>query len=105
VGGAETLLELPTGFTARLAAQCLLDPLTEVESSAYVVGRLAAAGSTDPLFSSSALAALHGAADGIPRRLNRLADMALLIAYAKDLLVVDETIVNIAAREFQREAA
>jgi MSHA biogenesis protein MshM len=105
VGGAEAMLDLPAGFAARLAARCLLGPLTEAESSAYVVGRLAAAGSPSPLFSQQALTALHHAADGIPRRLNRLADMALLIGYAKDLLVVDDAIVNIAAREFQREAA
>jgi type II secretory pathway predicted ATPase ExeA len=105
VGGAETLLDLPASFATRLAARCLLSPLTEAESSAYIVSRLAAAGNPDPLFSPSALTALHRAADGIPRRLNRLADMALLVAYAKDLFVVDDTIVNIAAREFYGEAA
>jgi MSHA biogenesis protein MshM len=105
VGGPEAMLDLPAGFAARLAARCLLGPLTDAESPAYVVGRLAAAGSPAPLFSQQALIALHHAADGIPRRLNRLADMALLIAYAKDLLVVDDAIVNIAAREFHHEAA
>jgi type II secretory pathway predicted ATPase ExeA len=105
VGGAETLLELPAGLAARLAARCLLGPLTEAESTAYVVDRLALAGRTDPLFSPNALIALHRSADGIPRRLNRLADMALLIAYAKDAVVVDDMIVNIAARDFYPEAA
>jgi type II secretory pathway predicted ATPase ExeA len=105
VGGAEAMLDLPAGFAARLAARCLLGPLTEGESSAYVLGRLAAAGTAVCLFSPQALTALYHAADGVPRRLNRLADMALLIAYAKDLLLVDDAIVQIAAREFHREAA
>ena len=99
------MLDLPTGFAARLAARCLLGPSTETESSAYILGRLAAAGSPAPLFSQQALTALHHAADGVPRRLNRLADMALLIAYAKDVFVVDDAIVSIAAREFHGEAA
>ena len=105
VGGAEAMLDLPAGFAARLAVRCLLGPLSETESSAYVLGRLAASGSPSSLFSQQALAALHHAADGVPRRLNRLADMALLIAYAKDLRVVDDAIVHIAAREFHHEAA
>ena len=44
VGGAELLLELPDGLADRLAARCLLGPFTQEESSAYVTGRLAAAG-------------------------------------------------------------
>jgi type II secretory pathway predicted ATPase ExeA len=105
VGGPELLLELPAGLADRLAARCLLSPLTEAESSAYVVGRLAAAGAIDHRFSQSALTSLHRAAEGNPRRLNRLADLALLIAYAQDVPIVDDHIVHIAAREFHRDAA
>jgi type II secretory pathway predicted ATPase ExeA len=104
-GGPELLLELPAGLADRVAARCLLSPLTEAESFAYVVGRLAAAGATDSRFSEGALTSLHHAAEGNPRRLNRLADLALLIAYAQDLLIVDDEIVRIAAREFHRDAA
>ena len=105
VGGAEVLLELPAGLTARLAARCLLGPLTEAESSTYVIGRLAAAGTQAPLFTTEALSALHDAADGMPRRLNHLADLALLIAYAQDHPIAEERNVTIAAREFDRDVA
>ena len=105
VGGAQALLDMPASLTDRLVARCLLSPLTEEESSAYVIGRLAAAGNPHPLFSKNALSALHRAADGIPRKLNHLADLALLIAYAKELTIVDEAIVTIAVHEFYREAA
>jgi type II secretory pathway predicted ATPase ExeA len=105
VGGAEVLLELPTGLAARLAARCLLGPLTEPESSTYVIGRLTAAGAQTPLFTGEALSALHNAADGLPRRLNQLADLALLIAYAQDHSVAEERDVTIAAREFDRDVA
>jgi type II secretory pathway predicted ATPase ExeA len=105
VGGAETLFELPSGLSDRLAARCLVGPLTAQESSAYVTGRLAAAGSHSSLFTYEALLALHHAADGLPRRLNRLADLALLIGYAKNLPLIDDVIVNIAAHELHREAA
>jgi len=105
VGGAELLLELPNGLAERLAARCLLGPFTQDESSAYVSGRLAAAGASAPLFSPEALSTLHRAAAGIPRRLNRLSDLALLIAYAQELPVIDEPTIAIAVREFLRHAA
>ncbi|MGO9465052.1 MAG: ExeA family protein [Isosphaeraceae bacterium] len=99
VGGAEVLLDLPRGLADRLAARCLIAPFTESESTSYILGRLAAAGATAPLFSTEALVALHHHGDGLARRLNRLADMTLLIAYAKDLAIADEQTVALAARE------
>jgi type II secretory pathway predicted ATPase ExeA len=99
IGGPEVLLRLPAGLADRLTARCLLGPLSEEESSAYVLGRLAAAGATASLFDSEALAALHRAAGGLPRRLNRLADLALLIAYAEGHSHPDARMAAIAARE------
>jgi MSHA biogenesis protein MshM len=83
VGGPEMLLRLPPALTDRLTARCLLGPLSLAESSLYIQGRLEAAGATEPLFDPTALAELHRFADGLPRRLNRLADLALLIAFAE----------------------
>jgi type II secretory pathway predicted ATPase ExeA len=99
VGGAEVLLNLPPGLADRIAAQCVLGPLSEDEAGRYILGRLAAAGAPEPLFDATALHALYLAADGLPRRLNRLADLALLIAYARELDRPDAETVTIAARE------
>jgi type II secretory pathway predicted ATPase ExeA len=105
VGGTEFLFDLPPGLADRVETRCLVRPLSEPESSAYVLGRIAAA-RPDPgpdLFSPAALGALHLAAGGLPRRLNRLADLSLLIAYARDLPSVDEETIAIAAREFSND--
>ncbi len=99
IGGPEVLLRIPAGLADRLTARCLLGPLSEAETSTYVLGRLASAGATAPLFDPDALAALHRAADGLPRRLNRLADLSLLIAYAEGRSRSDADTVAIAARE------
>jgi type II secretory pathway predicted ATPase ExeA len=99
VGGAEILLDLPPGLADRVAARCLIAPFTESESASYILGRLAAASSRSPVFTPEAITALHRHGEGLARRLNRLADMSLLIAYAKDLPIVDERAVSIAARE------
>ena len=50
VGGAEVLLALPAGLADRLAARCLLGPLTEAESSTYIIGRITDAGAQTALF-------------------------------------------------------
>lgn len=103
VGGGAVLLDLPHGLADRLAARCLVGPLTESEAARYILGRLEAAGAQSPLFSPTALTALYLAGDGLPRRLNRIADLALLIAYAKDLPIVDDPTIAIAAREFNHD--
>ena len=103
VGGAEVLLDLPAALADRLPARCLLGPLSEAESSAYILGRLAAAGARDTVFAPEALEALHHHGSGLPRRLNRLADLALLIAYAQELPIVDASRVVTAAREFDHD--
>ncbi len=103
VGGPEVLFHLPPGLVDRLTARCLLGPLTEPESAAYVLGRLSLAGAGADLFDPPALQALHLAAEGLPRRLNRLADLALLIAYAEGRERPDVQAVELAAREADPE--
>jgi type II secretory pathway predicted ATPase ExeA len=80
-------------------ARCLLEPFCAGESRAYVEGRLARAGATRPLFEPEALELLHRAARGRPRHLNRLADMALLLASSRGESTVDLRSVSIAERE------
>ncbi len=84
VGCAEVLLKLPDGLADRLAARCPIGALTFEESNEYLLGRLKNAGAIEPLFDAETLKALYDASEGLPRRLNRLADLSLLIAYAED---------------------
>lgn len=106
VGGPEVVLRLPATLLDRLAARCVLGPLTEPESAEYLRGRLTAAGTSGPvpIFDDRAVAMLHRAADGLPRRLNRLADLALLVAYARDLPRPDAEAVAAAIREANLDA-
>ena len=83
VGGPELMAQLPCALADRLAARSFLGDLTLTESSSYVLERLRIAGATHPLFDPPALRELHGAAAGSPRRINRLADLAMLVAYAE----------------------
>lgn len=103
VGDDEVAWRLPEPLRERLAALSPLPLLTRSETAAYVEGRLAAAGARTPLFSPEALAALHDATLGTPRRLNHVADLALLIAFAHESPIVDARVVAVAADEFQAD--
>ncbi|MFO0910696.1 MAG: AAA family ATPase [Isosphaeraceae bacterium] len=103
VGSTEMLLRLPHGLSDRLTARCLLGPLSLDESHTYLNGRLARAGAREPFFVSSAVALLHRAAEGLPRRLNRLADLALLVAYADGLPRPDARAITIATSEYDSD--
>jgi type II secretory pathway predicted ATPase ExeA len=101
VASPDLLPRLPQGLADRLTARCLLGPLTRSEAATYVHGRLSAAGAREPLFTPEAIAVLHRASEGLPRRLNRLADLSLLISYAEGLPCPGTRAVAAAAREVE----
>lgn len=99
VGGPETLGLLPPELADRLTVRALLSPLGAAESAAYLAGRVVATGGRADLFTPAAAAALHQAAEGLPRRLNHLADLCLLLAFGDERARVDVDVVEVADRE------
>lgn len=84
----------------RVIARWHLGPLDEAETRQYVRHRLAVAGGTGaPPFKDRALRKLHALTGGVPRRINLLADRALLGAYASGASRVGADLVGQAARE------
>jgi general secretion pathway protein A len=67
----------------RLGVKCLLRPFTERETVDYVSHRLKLAGASREVFEPDALSTLHHLTHGVARRINRLADLAMLIGYAE----------------------
>lgn len=99
LGAPDLLLRLPGPLADRLTARVLVGPFSESESAAYVESRLRSSGASRAFFDPPSLRLLHRAADGLPRRLNRLADLALLIAYARDLDQPDASAIEAAIGE------
>ena len=91
----------------RVIARYHLGALTAPETAAYVAHRLAVAGHSGALpFDAAALRRLHALTGGVPRRINLLADRALLGAYAEGRAEVGRRIVDRAAAEvFEAGAA
>lgn len=83
----------------RLHCRLRIDPLTVEDTAAYVRVRLARVGVSHELFASDALAALHGAALGALREIDRLATAALREAARRRRKLVDrETAERVLAR-------
>jgi general secretion pathway protein A len=85
----------------RVIARYHLGPLNAAETAAYVRHRWAVAGPAAAAlpFEPAALARIHARSGGVPRRINLLADRALLGAYAQGLQKVDVRTVDKAAGE------
>ncbi len=84
----------------RIVARYHLGPLSLAETQQYIQHRLSVAGPSAPLpFSGAALARIHALSGGVPRRINLLADRALLGAYAQGQPRAERRTVQQAARE------
>jgi general secretion pathway protein A len=84
----------------RVIARCHLGPLTAAETQQYVEHRLGVAGLAGaPPFDAAAMVALHALTGGVPRKINLLADRALLGSYGQGQRVVGHERVQQAAHE------
>ncbi len=85
LAGQPTLLTMVARHGAldeRLDIKVFLPALAADETAAYVAHRLHAAGSSREIFTADAFATVHRLTGGIPRRINRLCDLALVVGYA-----------------------
>ena len=97
-----TMLEDPKleQLAQRVIARFHLKALSETETQQYIKHRLSVAGLTRAMpFDRKALQRIHAIARGVPRRINLLADRAMLGAFAHGKQTIDSAIVERAARE------
>lgn len=76
-----------------------LSPLSADEIKGYIEHRLKVAGMEDSLFTDRALRRLYQYSGGIPRVINSLATSALLDGFGRELRIIDESLIDDAARE------
>ncbi|WP_338053316.1 ExeA family protein [Pseudidiomarina taiwanensis] len=88
----------------RITARYHLLPLQASDTERYVHYRLQVAGATQGIFTAAAIKRIHQVREGIPRRLNLLADRALLAAYNDSAQVVSVKHVNDAAQELDGDS-
>jgi general secretion pathway protein A len=89
----------------RLAVTCLLQRFDAAETGRYLEHRLTAAGAQRTIFEPSAVAAVQELTGGIPRRINRLCDLALLVGYGEELRTLTGAHIESIHQELMGEAA
>jgi type II secretory pathway predicted ATPase ExeA len=73
----------------RMAVRYHLNSLNEKETKEYVMHRLKVAGATRQICTEDAYHEIYLSACGVPRRINNVCDLALLIGLSSSLKVVD----------------
>ena len=97
-------LERTPQLDSCVSMKCLLRPFVLEETVSYINHRLKAARSQRPIFDNSAMEALHHLSRGVPRELNRLADLALLIGFAEEKVQIRAAEVEAIVDELVRAA-
>ena len=88
-------LERQVSFNQRIAARCVLNRFNVEETYSYITHRLRVAGaSADQIFESAAIDSIHFLTEGIPRRINNLCDMLLMVGYAQEIPRIHASIVE-----------
>jgi general secretion pathway protein A len=84
----------------RLAIKFHLDPFLEEDTKAYVSHRLQVAEAPGEIFTAKALQAIWIKSGGIPRVINNICDLSLLIGFSKKLIQIDEDLIGEVAKDF-----
>ena len=77
-----SLSAVPT-LDQRIEVKCVLEPFLEQETSLYINHRLKAAGCRREVFGLKTTSLIHELTRGIPRQINRLCDLALLVGFVE----------------------
>lgn len=80
-------------FAQRIGVEYHLKALSYPETQKYIEYRLKMAGAEQYIFSNEACAIVYCYSEGVPRRINKLCDFALVYAFADDKQTVDANIV------------
>jgi MSHA biogenesis protein MshM len=86
----------------RITHNFALEPLRQNDIADYLMFRIRAAGYSGPnLFTPGAIERISGASEGLTRRINLLADKAMLAAFAEDTHMIDGRQINTAIHDAQ----
>ncbi|MBW2594437.1 MAG: AAA family ATPase [Deltaproteobacteria bacterium] len=83
----------------RVATRYHLNPLNFVETRNYIKIRLEKAGSTNNIIDPQALDDIYDYSKGIPRLINNICDISLMVGFVSKAEIVDSKIIKEAARD------
>jgi general secretion pathway protein A len=78
----------------RFAVKCRLQEFDLEQTTTYIRCRIEHFGGSLEIFSTDAVRMIHESSKGIPRRINNLCDLALLMGYRRELQIVGPDVVK-----------
>lgn len=87
----------------RVGIKFHLEALNRNESAEYIGYRLSVAGGKGSMFTKGALALVYDYSCGLPRKINNVCDVALLIGFGQKARVIDERILENVIADLTRE--
>ena len=90
-------------LSQRLAMRAHLAPFTEENTADYIRHRLTTAGAQKELFTQKAYELAHDLSGGIPRRINNICNLALLLGASRQLDEIDEMVIYDVSRTLEGE--
>lgn len=79
-----------TSLRERVALQYRLSPLSCAETAEYIYSRMEKAGCGREIFTQDAVREIHAASGGVPSEINHICDLALLLGYGENAIVVEQ---------------
>jgi len=87
-----SVMSLPQ-FMQRMAVRYHLKAFDERETQEYILHRLSVAGAQRQIFDEGALHEVYLCSQGIPRRINTICDLALLVGFGSNLALIDRDVI------------
>lgn len=88
-------------FKQRFTVRYHIRALTSEETQEYVMHRLQAAGAREHIFSDDACEEVYRYSSGVPRRINNICDMALLVGAAQESREISRSIIRDVAEDLE----
>jgi len=92
-------------LSQRLAVRYHLRALEEAETRAYIEHRLEVAKASRPIFDESAFRDIYFYSTGIPRKINNICDLALLVGFGNNAPVINKKIILNISEDFEVASA
>ena len=78
----------------RIAIKYHLTPFDQDDTARYITFRQEKAGGEDNVFTPEAMERVYEITEGVPRKINNLCDLSLLIGFSKNGKVIDPQIIE-----------
>lgn len=102
VGRSELLETISkTSLRTRVALQARLAPLDLKSTGEYIYYRVRKSGGMRDIFKEDAIREIYNATQGIPREINNICDLALLIGCGEEAIIVDQALAIKAVTEYK----